>query len=74
MQVQTTDLTQLIAAGWQAPEPFHTLGRDGKTEIWGVLYKPEKLDPSLKYPIVEDIYAGPQDRLCPRASVRASNR
>ena len=39
-QVQTADLSQLMAAGWQAPEPFHTTGRDGITEIWGVLYKP----------------------------------
>jgi dienelactone hydrolase len=67
MQVQTTDLSQLIAAGWQAPEPFHTLGRDGKTEIWGVLYKPEKLDPAGKYPVVEDIYAGPQGSFVPKS-------
>jgi dipeptidyl aminopeptidase/acylaminoacyl peptidase len=67
MQVQAADLTQLIAAGWQAPEPLHALGRDGKTEIWGVLYKPEKLDPTHKYPVVEDIYAGPQGSFVPKS-------
>ena len=67
MHVQAADLSQLIGAGWQAPEPFHTLGRDGKTEIWGVLYKPEKLDPSRKYPVVEDIYAGPQGSFVPKS-------
>jgi dipeptidyl aminopeptidase/acylaminoacyl peptidase len=67
MQVQTADLSQLIAGGWQAPEPFHTLGRDGKTEIWGVLYRPEKLDPGRKYPVIEDIYAGPQGSFVPKS-------
>ena len=72
MRVQTADLSQLIAAGWQAPEPFHTLGRDGKTEIWGVVYKPEKLDPSRRYPVIEDIYAGPQGSIVPKSfSLRA---
>lgn len=67
MQVQTADLSQLLAAGWEAPEPFHATGRDGKTEIWGVLYKPEKLDPTRKYPVVEDIYAGPQGSFVPKS-------
>ncbi len=67
MPVQTTDLSQLTAAGWQAPEPFHTLGRDGRTEIWGVLYKPEKLDVRRKYPVIEDIYAGPQGSFVPKS-------
>ncbi|MGA8041812.1 MAG: prolyl oligopeptidase family serine peptidase [Terracidiphilus sp.] len=67
MQVQTADLTQLIAAGWQAPEPFHALGRDGKTDIWGVVYKPEKLDSARKYPVIEDIYAGPQGSFVPKS-------
>jgi dipeptidyl aminopeptidase/acylaminoacyl peptidase len=67
MPVEIADLSQMIAAGWQAPEPFHTLGRDGKSEIWGVLYKPEKLDPTHKYPVVEDIYAGPQGSFVPKS-------
>ena len=72
MRVQTADLSQLIAAGWQAPESFHTLGRDGKTEIWGVVYKPEKLDLGRKYPVIEDIYAGPQGSFVPKSfSLRA---
>ena len=71
MQVQTADLSHLIAAGWHAPEPFHTKGRDGETDIWGVLYKPEKMDPTRKYPVVEDIYAGPQGSFVPKSfSVR----
>ena len=67
MRVQTADISQLIAAGWQAPEPFHAPGRDGNTQIWGVLYKPEKLDPSRKYPVIENIYAGPQGSFVPKS-------
>jgi dipeptidyl aminopeptidase/acylaminoacyl peptidase len=66
-KVQTADISALLAAGWQAPEPFHALGRDGKTEIWGVVYKPEHLDPSRKYPVIEDIYAGPQGSFVPKS-------
>jgi dipeptidyl aminopeptidase/acylaminoacyl peptidase len=67
MKVQTADISQLLAAGWHAPEPFHALGRDGKTEIWGVIYKPEKLNPAQKYPVIEDIYAGPQGSFVPKS-------
>jgi dipeptidyl aminopeptidase/acylaminoacyl peptidase len=67
MTVQTADLSPLIAAGWEAPEPFHAMGRDGKTEIWGVVYRPEKLDPKRKYPVIEDIYAGPQGSFVPKS-------
>src|SRR5882762_7595314 len=35
-------------------------GPDGKTDIWGIIARPRNLDPSKKYPVIEDIYAGPQ--------------
>ena len=60
------DLTNLKAAGWQAPEPFMAMGRDGKTEIWGVIWKPANFDPAKKYPVIEDIYAGPQGSFVPK--------
>lgn len=54
------DIQPLVAAGWRAPEPFTAKGRDGKTDIWGLIYKPRNFDPSKKYPVIENIYAGPQ--------------
>ncbi|HTW79994.1 MAG TPA: DPP IV N-terminal domain-containing protein [Terracidiphilus sp.] len=65
--VETADITQLRAAGWQPPEVFHTAGRDGKTQIWGVIYRPLNFDPSKKYPVIEDIYAGPQGSFVPKS-------
>jgi dipeptidyl aminopeptidase/acylaminoacyl peptidase len=67
MVVEKADISKLIAAGWHAPEVFKTKGRDGKTDIWGVIYRPANFDPSKKYPVVEDIYAGPQGSFVPKS-------
>jgi dipeptidyl-peptidase-4 len=54
------DITRLKAAGWIAPETFHVKGHDGKTDVYGLLFRPANLDPSRKYPIIDYIYPGPQ--------------
>jgi dienelactone hydrolase len=59
MQLEKADITDLLAKGWKAPEPFVAKARDGKTDIWGNIYRPTNFDPTKKYPIVEYIYAGP---------------
>ena len=60
------NIDKLKAAGWRAPEPFMAMGRDGRTEIWGVIWKPANFDASKKYPVIEDIYAGPQGSFVPK--------
>jgi dipeptidyl aminopeptidase/acylaminoacyl peptidase len=67
MELERGDLTALRAAGWQTPEPFAAKGRDGKTDIWGVIFKPTNFDPSKKYPVIENIYAGPQGSDVPKS-------
>ncbi len=54
------DLSRLLAAGWIAPETFHVTAHDGKTQVYGLLFKPANLDASHKYPIINYIYPGPQ--------------
>jgi dipeptidyl-peptidase 4 len=54
------DITRLKAAGWIAPETFHVKGHDGKTDVYGLLFRPANLNPSLRYPIIDFIYPGPQ--------------
>jgi len=72
MTVDEADLARLKAAGWTPPEPFVAKGRDGKTDIWGLIYKPAGFDPAKRYPVVEDIYAGPQGSFVPKTfSTRA---
>jgi dipeptidyl aminopeptidase/acylaminoacyl peptidase len=65
--VESADIGKLKAAGWEPAEPFHALGRDGKSEIWGVIHRPQPFDPSRKYPVIEDIYAGPQGSFVPKS-------
>nr|MDQ3420190.1 S9 family peptidase [Acidobacteriota bacterium] len=64
--LETGDVTALKAAGWKAPEVFSAKGRDGKTDIWGVIYRPTNFDPKKTYPVVENIYAGPQSSHVPK--------
>ena len=54
------------ATGWQTPEVFVAKGRDGKTDIWGVIIRPTNFDPTKKYPVIENIYAGPQGSFVPK--------
>jgi dipeptidyl aminopeptidase/acylaminoacyl peptidase len=61
------DITRLQAAGWKPPEVFVAKGRDGVTDIYGVIYRPTNFDPSKKYPVIENIYAGPQDSFVPKS-------
>lgn len=56
--MQKADITELQKTGWTAPEVFTAKGRDGKTDIWGVIVRPTTFDPNRKYPIIEYIYAG----------------
>lgn len=60
-ELQRCDITDLLATGWIMPEVFHTKGRDGKTDIWGTIFRPARMDSTRSYPVVEDIYAGPHD-------------
>ncbi|MGC2301344.1 MAG: DPP IV N-terminal domain-containing protein [Acidobacteriaceae bacterium] len=67
MVLEQTDISKLPAAGWHAPEVFKAKGRDGSTDIWGVIYRPANFDSKKKYPVVEDIYAGPQGSFVPKS-------
>ena len=65
--LETADATALKAAGWKAPEVFSAKGRDGKTDIWGLIYRPANFDPKKKYPVLENIYAGPHSSHVPKS-------
>jgi len=67
MEIERVDVQELAKAGWRAPEVFTAKGRDGKTDIWGVIFRPMNFDPSNKYPVIENIYAGPQDSFVPKS-------
>ena len=60
------DISRLTAQGWRAPERFVAKGRDGKTDMYGLIYRPSNFDPSSSYPIIEYIYAGPGSAYVPK--------
>ena len=66
-QLEAADASEVSAKGWQFPEPFVAKGRDGVTDIYGVIWRPSNFDPAKKYPVIEDIYAGPQDSFAPKS-------
>jgi dipeptidyl aminopeptidase/acylaminoacyl peptidase len=59
-EIARADLGRLKAAGWVAPTAFTVKARDGKTDLYGQMFKPSDFDPAKKYPIVVYIYPGPQ--------------
>ena len=67
LELERGDVTELTKAGWQPPEVFTAKGRDGKTDIWGIIIRPMNFDPAKKYPVVENIYAGPQGSFTPKS-------
>jgi dipeptidyl aminopeptidase/acylaminoacyl peptidase len=71
-RLEEADVTELKASGWEAPEVFVAKGRDGKTDIWGLIHRPRDFDPNKKYPLIEDIYAGPQGSYVPKTFSAAS--
>jgi dipeptidyl-peptidase-4 len=58
--LETADITKLRATGWKPPMPITVKARDGKTDLYGLMYVPTNLDRAKKYPIVNHIYPGPQ--------------
>lgn len=67
MELEEADISRLVANGWKAPEAFAAKGRDGKTDMWGIIYRPSNFDPARSYPVIEYIYSGPGDQYVPKA-------
>jgi dipeptidyl-peptidase 4 len=60
LDLETTDISQLLEAGFKFPEVFKVKAEDGITDLYGIIYKPFDFDPSRKYPLIEFVYPGPQ--------------
>jgi len=58
--LEQADITRLRAAGWVPPEPFMVKARDGRTDLYGLMFKPSEFDPARRYPVVLYLYPGPQ--------------
>ena len=71
-EIDRGDISALVKLGWKAPEVFIAKGRDGTTDIWGLVWKPTRFDPSKKYPVIEYIYAGPHGTHTPKSFAASS--
>lgn len=60
MSLEESDFSQLLAAGYQFPEPFKVKAADGVTDLYGVMYKPFDFDSTQTYPVIDYVYPGPQ--------------
>lgn len=56
------------------PEPFTAIGRDGRTEIYGAIWKPSHFDPNKRYPVIDQSYTGPHTFMFPRSFTSALSR
>ena len=65
-ELEQANWNDLRKTGWRPPERLVAKGRDGATDIFGVIHRPTNFDPARKYPIIEYIYAGPHDSFVPK--------
>jgi dipeptidyl aminopeptidase/acylaminoacyl peptidase len=64
--LEQADWSKLLEIGWRTPERFVAKGRDGTTDIYGVIFRPTTFDPEQRYPVIEKIYAGPHSAHVPK--------
>lgn len=74
MNLETADLSLLMASGYKFPEPFKVKADDGITDIYGVMYKPFDFDPNKKYPVIEYVYPGPQTEAVNKSFTKSMDR
>jgi dipeptidyl aminopeptidase/acylaminoacyl peptidase len=65
-EIERADISAYLKLGIRIPEVFVAKGRDGSTDIWGIVCRPPNFDSTKMYPVIENIYAGPQDAFVPK--------
>ncbi len=66
-ELSRADESALLDVVGRLPEPYVAKGRDGQTNIWGVIHRPTNFDPNKHYPVLEQIYAGPHGQHVPKS-------
>ena len=60
LALEKADISRLLATGWKPPMPITVKDRGGVGDLYGLMYRPTNFDPTKKYPIINNIYPGPQ--------------
>ena len=71
MELEQTDVQDVLDRGWTHPEPFCVKAADGVTDIYGLIWRPTHFDPSKKYPVIDQCYTGPHGITTPKTFRRA---
>ena len=71
--LEKTDASSWQKTGWKVPEPFKGTSADGKTDVYGLIWRPSNFDASKKYPVIEQIYTGPQGFFVPKTFAAANS-
>ena len=58
LTVENAD-TSTLPDNWQWPEPVKLLAADGKTDIYGLVFRPSNFSPEQSYPIISHVYNSP---------------
>lgn len=66
VRLESPDLEALLATGWKMPKVCRVKAADGVTDLYGIVYMPFDLDPEAKYPVITNVYPGPQDDQIPQ--------
>ena len=66
-ELTETDVSKAISIGWKSPEVFELIAKDGKTTIYGAMWKPTNFDPNKSYPIIDATYTGPHTQVFPKS-------
>ncbi len=74
IEVAREDISKLRSKGWKPLTPITVKARDGKTDLYGFLFKPTNFDPSKRYPIIDHVYPGPQTGSCGSRSFSAAHK
>ena len=60
MSLEKADISKLVATGWKPPIPIKVKAADGKTDLYGMMFRPSNFDATKTYPIINNAYPGPQ--------------
>jgi len=66
-KLEQADIDDLLTTGWKYPEVFTVKARDGKTDLYGAIFRPTNFDANKKYPIIDSIYSGPHTIRTPKS-------
>jgi dipeptidyl aminopeptidase/acylaminoacyl peptidase len=74
MELEKTDMTRMLEAGYRFPETYKAKAEDGITDLYGVMYKPFDFDSTRKYPVIAYVYPGPQTEAVNKAFAKGMDR